>query len=954
MKFKTIRAKLIKAVSLVLIFSFALVLSIVAYLDTTQSESNLVKHEASIRNSLIAKGQTLVNNNSQALQGMVEDNAFSAVQELVSKTVLDDQDIVYGIFMDPELMPWVEANTTNPNGEIVPGKELVDEVSLWASELIKQSHMIFSSDLGELYEFAAPVVVNDEILGSIRYGFSTLSVKEQLIIAREDSRHALRETITILIATILLAIIAGVISSRVFATKLTIPLNKLTEAADTIAKGNYENEINVVTNDEIGSLANNFEKMRATIKKKMSDLALLNQTGESLAASHDQRDALRQVFNVLQQQIGIEVGRVFLNSKDKSLRFFCLFNKDSLADRYDFELHDQVIKDIAIKKEILTLNNPELWQKGPFTNYNFRFVIPLLDKGILLGVMDLAGYLDRVEYEDGIEEFVSSLIRTLAISLTNINMLEVIEEQNRTLEEKVEERTTELAQKTNDISSMMSNMHQGLFTIMESGKIHHEYSKYLETIFETDKIADQHFMHILFTNSDIGSNSLDQVKTAVDAIIGFDDYMFDFNAHLLISEYKLIICEGSSKFIELDWDPIVFEGQVEKLMVTVRDVTDIRSLAIAAEQQKQELAIIGQILSIGEEKIYKFIQTSEEFISKCRFLIKTNHQKDIDVINSLFRNMHTIKGNARTYGFNFITDSVHDVEASYDELRKDETKQWNPELLLTELHSAELDIQRYQNIASTKLGYKLTSANLKDECGKSKKLLDEINHLFQSDLPQCIKSVLSESYQMLLSTEAKPLSDVVSSVVESLPSLARKLGKPEPIVEIDNGGVFIESQANELLENIFTHVLTNALDHGLESESERVNNDKKSNGRIDVNVIKMDGSINIEIFDDGRGLALKKIFMKAVEKGIYEPGNIPPDTEVANLIFSSGFSTADKVTSVSGRGVGMDAVRKFLKESKGDITIELSDDKEDEAFRPFKTVINLPSNFYRLAPEWMF
>ena len=149
------------------------------------------------------------------------------------------------------------------------------------------------------------------------------------------------------------------------------------------------------------------------------------------------------------------------------------------------------------------------------------------------------------------------MARLLVITIKNIRMREVIEEQNRTLEQKVEERTEALQEKTNDILNMMQNMHQGLFTIMEGGIIHHEYAAYLEQILETDKIANRNFMDLLFKDTNLGTDRIDQVQTAVEALLGSDEMMFDFNSHLLATEIVISLPDDRTKILELDWDPII-------------------------------------------------------------------------------------------------------------------------------------------------------------------------------------------------------------------------------------------------------------------------------------------------------------------------------------------------------------------------------------------------------------
>src|SRR3990167_6613623 len=156
-------------------------------------------------------------------------------------------------------------------------------------------------------------------------------------------------------------------------------------------------------------------------------------------------------------------------------------------------------------------------------------------------------------------------------------MVEVIEEHNRTLEKKVEERTAALKQKNEDIANMFSNMHQGLFTIVEDGLIHPEYAAYLETIFETKEIANRNFVDFMFRRSTLSADIIDAASTAVASIVGEDAMMYEFNSHLLVGELTLEFSDKPNKLIALDWDPIIDDQDVvTKLMVTVRDVTALK------------------------------------------------------------------------------------------------------------------------------------------------------------------------------------------------------------------------------------------------------------------------------------------------------------------------------------------------------------------------------------------
>ncbi len=203
---------------------------------------------------------------------------------------------------------------------------------------------------------------------------------------------------------------------------------------------------------------------------------------------------------------------------------------------------------------------------------------------------------------------------------------------------------------------------------------------------------------------------------------------------------------------------------------------------------------------------------------------------------------------------------------------------------------------------------------------------------------------------MLMSMEAESLDDVISDVIQSANSLADQLGKGKPNIEIDNAGILVKSEAHSTLNNIFMHVFRNAMDHGIESIEERQDKGKAESGTINLDVSYVGELASLAVRDDGRGIAISRIYKMAVEKGIYSESDPKPSaSEIANLIFSSGFSTADEVTDVSGRGVGMDAVKGFLEREGGSIEVVLDEGDENADFRSFTTNIRIPASFYQKA-----
>ena len=701
----------------------------------------------------------------------------------------------------------------------------------------------------------------------------------------------------------------------------------------------------------------NFNSMRKSIKKKMADLAKLNSTGETLASLLDKNKALEEVLAAMHEQVGVAQGSVYLMNEEQKLEVKAFYPPKQINSDIkpaQFSLGEGVLGHSAKEKSIIFVPNTAkdknfVSQKESLPSA--LLCVPLVDKDVLIGVMNFSGDVKNVSFEDSDYEFASSIARLLVTTIKNIRMRETIEEQNRTLEQKVRERTSELRQKNEDIAVMMANLHQGLFTIMAGGVVHHEYSKYLENILETSHIANRNFMDLLFSDTSLGVDETNQLSTAVDSLLGSDEMMFDFNSHLLVNEVVMNVAEGKQKVIELDWVPIVDKesDEIEKIMVTIKDVTELRALQLEAEAQKKELEIIGQILSISMDKFDEFISTSYDFIEECRQLIAETDNKELDTVAHLFRNMHTVKGNARTYGFKFIADSVHQVEHTYDELRKVEDKKWCPEELLEELIVAEADIQSYEKIAQEKLGGLLTAAGEPEQSvsGVVQQLIDEAVNFDLSSIEQPIKKWVANAYSELARNLAKPIDNVIQPVIESAYSLAEQLNKEKPLIEIEDGGVLIKQKNHRLLNDVFMHVFRNAMDHGIESPDERVAIGKQPRGLIKMITQVNNNRIVFELRDDGKGIAIEHLYQSALEKGIYKDNEARPEAQtIANLVFHSGFSTAEAVTDISGRGVGMDAVKQFLIKAGGEIQIILDEGEESAEYRSFSTRITLTGDTY--------
>jgi len=151
--------------------------------------------------------------------------------------------------------------------------------------------------------------------------------------------------------------------------------------------------------------------------------------------------------------------------------------------------------------------------------------------------------------------------------------------------------------------------------------------------------------------------------------------------------------------------------------------------------------------------------------------------------------------------------------------------------------------------------------------------------------------------------------------------VARDLGKDIGLV-VTGGDTELDKTMVERITDPLTHLIRNAMDHGIETPEARLDAGKPARGTVHLNAFHDSGSIVIEVSDDGAGLHRDRIVAHATRRGLIESDRGMTDTEVWNLIFAPGFSTAAKVSNLSGRGVGMDVVKRNIQELRGSVEID--------------------------------
>ena len=189
---------------------------------------------------------------------------------------------------------------------------------------------------------------------------------------------------------------------------------------------------------------------------------------------------------------------------------------------------------------------------------------------------------------------------------------------------------------------------------------------------------------------------------------------------------------------------------------------------------------------------------------------------------------------------------------------------------------------------------------------------------------QQITRLIEEIRNGTLQLRMVPIGETFTRFRRVVRDTAAELGK-DVAMEIVGGETELDKSVVERIADPLMHLVRNALDHGLEPADERVAAGKQPQGKLTLSACHESGSILIRIQDDGRGIRRERVLQRAWERGLVEQGVVPPDADILKLIFEAGFSTAEKVTNLSGRGVGMDVVRRNIEALRG--TVNISSDE---------------------------
>jgi HPt (histidine-containing phosphotransfer) domain-containing protein len=506
---------------------------------------------------------------------------------------------------------------------------------------------------------------------------------------------------------------------------------------------------------------------------------------------------------------------------------------------------------------------------------------------------------------------------------TQAKLLDDIQNLNAKLQEHVHEVEAIVEEKTMEIRSILGHIQQGIF--MVEGRdllLNREYSAHLEQIVGETQIGGRSFRSSFLDKCQLGADQKQTLLSVLELILGESEAAFDLNAANLPLETNIQI-DGSPHILELSWAPILDDGgTIQKILVTARDVTRMRELQNAAQRSQEEMQLIQIILSKKPERFARFLKASQTLLDQVEPSVAQVETAAAQEIRLIFRNLHTLKGNARSFDLDPLAELAHEAEQSVV------SRNW--ELLRSILWSMRELLQQYHVVLQQRMGWSREADHI---------MLDrhQLEQYFLNKGPGI------DLENLLLTQTFSSASQLISEVFSGIQRIAEDLGKEKPQLQLTAEGIYFPRATDEAITHALGHLFRNALDHGLETPAERQEQGKKTYGCITVEMQPKNGWLIIRCMDDGRGLDVGSIRARALARGLIQPDEALTETRVEELIFSSGFSTKRQTSLVSGRGVGLDAVLGFLQNLQGDIRLLVRHKDTKHPFWAFAFELSLPA-----------
>jgi len=436
------------------------------------------------------------------------------------------------------------------------------------------------------------------------------------------------------------------------------------------------------------------------------------------------------------------------------------------------------------------------------------------------------------------------------------------------LEKIVQARTTELDARNRDMRLVLDNVGQGFLTVDRGGRMSNERSAIVETWLGTAEAASTFAEYVGRKVPVVGETFELGLGEVVDGFLPLE---------VTLDQLPKRFSIGKQTF-SMQYTPIPASAEFEKILIVITDVT----AAIERERLELEQREMVQIFDRLIQDRSGFL----EFFEETRELVKKITRGEALELTVLKRLIHTLKGNSAIFGIASLSDKCHELESWIDET------------------GARPTGEQFDALAGS---FERLRSNVDTLRGKNARPTLEVE---KSEYEAVLGALLRNEPSAKLARRVanwwlEPTSRRLGRVSEQAQRIATRLGKAPVEVRIRDNGLHLEAARWASFWSSFIHVIRNAVDHGLEPKDERKSAGKPERGLIEVTTAVQGSAFVVTISDDGRGIDWQRIADRAKDKGI--PHKTQED--LTEAVFTDGISTAAYVSDLSGRGIGMAAVR---------------------------------------------
>jgi HPt (histidine-containing phosphotransfer) domain-containing protein/HAMP domain-containing protein/two-component sensor histidine kinase len=497
---------------------------------------------------------------------------------------------------------------------------------------------------------------------------------------------------------------------------------------------------------------------------------------------------------------------------------------------------------------------------------------------------------------------------------------------------KLQDTMNLVKEQSQSMRTLLENIDQGICTIDSALNIRGPYSPFLETIVGVQGLEGVSFVEAVIRKSTLNTEQKSILINILNVSFGEDIFVYEVNRHQLVRELEW--WKDSQKIIcEIDWIPLTNrEGLTERFMIVLRDVTHLRLLQTEAEANMKKLGLIDVLLHIEPRRFRLVTADCQKTIMSIQESLGVQ-DRSLSVWQALRRDLHTEKGNLRALGLTNVSMCLHELEDGIESYLRSPAHDSGHERINLEhqirMANNELALVCQLFYDTLKRGH---AAQASTSLVQDQELLLWLDHL--ESLPSDrLMSELTLFRERTCKSAPYGSPMLVSRLEDAARKLAQELGQKAPqILWIGTPLLFRVESFNSILSALH-HMLRNSLDHGFATAR-----------HLDQPMIRLEaevhanGLLHLTYQDNGSGLNLKHLHAIASRMQLHLTKD---DDALAELIFTQGVSVKESVTEISGRGIGMDAVRNSFQNLGGSIKVRFTAPETNAGYRSFAFDIEL-------------